>query len=125
MLIPVRELRLKAAWHGRRIVLAAVSGVLLTIGVAFLCAALWSALRNGFGPVVASLCLGGLFLVTALIVYLISRTPPQPHVPSLEEQVRLERAAGKPYPQPGQVVALLDAVFFGMDVYTRLRNRRR
>ena len=125
MLIPVRELRLRAEWQGRRIALAAAAGLLVTAGVAFLCAALWTALREGFGPIVASLSLGGLFLLAALIVFFIRRVRPEPYIPSFEEQLRIERAAGKPYPQPSQVAALFDAMIVGMNLYLRLRDRRR
>lgn len=125
MLIPVREIRLRAEWQGRRLALAAVAALLVTAGLAFLCAALWTALRDGFGPITASLSLGALLLVAALIVVVLRQMRPAPYMPSLEEQVRIERAAGKPYPQPNQVAALVDAMILGMNVYLRLRDRRR
>jgi hypothetical protein len=125
MLIPVTEIRQKVAWHGRRVVLAAVAGVLLAIGGGFLLAALWSAVRVEFGPIIASLALAGLFILAALVVLLMRRSRPEPRIPSFEEQVERARAQGKSYPDPDRVPALLDAFLFGMNLYLRLRERRR
>jgi hypothetical protein len=122
MLIPAREIKHKAAWQGRRVALAAVAGTLLAIGAAFLSAALWSAIRFEYGPVVASLILAALFALGGLIALLVRRSPPEPRIPTLEEQLRKARAAGKPYPPPEQLPALMDAFFFGMNLYLRLRE---
>ncbi len=125
MLIPVREIKQKAQWHGRRAVLAAMAGVLLAVGGAFLLAALWSAIRVEFGPIVASLALAGVFIIAALVVLYLRRSRPEPRIPSFEEQVERARAQGKPYPDPDRLPALLDAFLFGMNLYLRLRDRRR
>jgi len=125
MLIPIREIKQKLQWHGRRGVLAAVAGVLLAIGGAFLLAAIWSAIRIEFGPVVASVALSLVFILAALIVLYLRRKKPEPRIPSFEEQVERERAQGKPYPDPDRIPALLDAFLFGMNLYLKLRDRRR
>jgi len=125
MLLPTREIRDRAAWTGRRVALAAVAGALLAASLAFLCAAIWVVLRDEFGSAVASLGLAVFFAVGAGIVLLMRSSPPEPRLPSFDEQLRRARAEGRSYPPPERLEAMVDAFLFGMNLYLRLRARRR
>ncbi len=125
MLLPIPEIKAKAAWHVRRTALAAIAGVMLAIGGAFLIAAVWSAVAAEFGPVIASLALALLFILIAIVLLVMRRSKPEPQIPSFQEQVARARATGKPYPDPDRLPALLDAFLFGMNLYLRLRDRPR
>lgn len=70
----VNRLQLAAKDSARRTVMKVVAGLILAIGAGFLIAALWSylAINLGWGPMLASLAIGGGFVAIALILLMVS-----------------------------------------------------
>jgi len=70
----VNRLQLAAKDSARRAVMKVVAGLILAIGAGFLIAALWSylAINLGWGPMLASLAIGGGFVAIALILLMVS-----------------------------------------------------
>lgn len=70
----VNRLQLAAKDSARRAVMKVVAGLILAIGAGFLLAALWSylAINLGWGPMLASLAIGGGFVAIALILLMVS-----------------------------------------------------
>lgn len=72
-----RNMKLALADTARRTAIKAVAGVVAALGLGFLLAALWSFLASpaymGWGPMYASLAIGGGFILIALIALMMSR----------------------------------------------------
>ncbi|MBD9528208.1 MULTISPECIES: phage holin family protein [Paracoccus] len=86
MFVFARNMQLAASDKMRRAGLAVGAGVVLTIGAGFLLAALWTWLAHhlGWGPMAASLAIGGVLTVLGLIVLSVARVERHP-VPSTDE----------------------------------------
>ena len=75
----------KARGVALRVARAAASALCATVGVGFLTAAGWSALADALSPALASLIVGGIFLMIAAAQYFWpkrKRAKPQPTVTS-------------------------------------------
>lgn len=72
-----QRLQLALKDTARRSAMKAAAGVVLVVAVGFLIAAIWSFLAHNLrlGPAVASLIIGGLFVVVALILIAMSKQP--------------------------------------------------
>lgn len=72
----VQKLQLALTDTARRSAMKIVAGLVLAVGAGFLLAALWSWLAHdiGWGPTLASLTIGGAFLVIALILWMMSNS---------------------------------------------------
>lgn len=71
-----QRLQLALKDTARRSAMKAVAGVVLAIAFGFLVAALWSFLAHdlGWGPALASLAVGGLFVLVGLVLFMASKT---------------------------------------------------
>lgn len=72
-----QRLQLALKDTARRSGMKAAAGVILVVALGFLIAALWSFLAHnlGWGPALASLVIGGVFVLAAVILLLASRKP--------------------------------------------------
>lgn len=124
----------------RRAVLAIIGGVLLTIGVAFLTAALWILLERQWSNLVAASGVAGLYLLLGLVVLMMSRArrrpvamPPAAAAAAMPPPGRVPPASpfGGPIPPTASVLpALVEAFLFGLNTARaarppRPRRRRR
>ncbi|WP_134681368.1 phage holin family protein [Paracoccus ravus] len=90
MFVYARNMQLALSDQMRRAGVAAGGGGLLAIGAGFLLAALWSYLAREWGPVAASLTIGGALMVIGAILLAMSRRTRHP-IPNPEE-LRVEIA---------------------------------
>lgn len=99
MLDYVRNMQLALTDTVRRTAMKAGAGVVMTIGAGFLMAALWTFLAHelGWGSMYASLAIGGVFVLIAIIVILMAGKPrhtaPKPEELGKEISARLNLAA--------------------------------
>ena len=72
-----QRLQLALKDTARRSAMKAAAGVILVVAAGFLLAALWSFLAHnlGWGPALASLVIGGVFVLIAVILVVVSRKP--------------------------------------------------
>ncbi|MTE02162.1 phage holin family protein [Paracoccus sp. YIM 132242] len=72
-----QRLQLALKDTARRSAMKAAAGVILVVAVGFLIAALWSFLAHdlGWGPALASLVIGGVFVLIAIILLAVSKKP--------------------------------------------------
>lgn len=85
----VQRLQLALSDTARRTAMKVVAGVVLAVGAGFLLAALWSwlAYRLGWGATLASLAIGGGFVVIALIL-LAAASKPRHEMPTSDDLKR-------------------------------------
>lgn len=94
-----RNMKLALQDMARRTAFKAAAGVVIAIGAGFLLAALWSFLANdlGWGPTLASLAVGGLFVVIGIVVITLAgkvrHQPPTTEDLKAEVEARLSLAA--------------------------------
>lgn len=104
-------LALRARLTARRIAFVVVGGVLLTIGVCFFVAAIWSLIAAAFGPVAASAVLGAIFCGLGLLFFALAP--------------RSMRSRSPVVPAPTSGTMVLDAFFSGLRLGQKLRRPRR
>lgn len=125
MLPAVDHISRKAKWFSRRLVITATGVVLVSVGAGFFVAAAWMLLAAEFSPLIATLACSAFFLGVGVLVLVVSRSEPEPVMPSLNEQLRAQAAKGEMRPPPGEFPALMEAFLFGIATYTRVKNGRR
>lgn len=121
----VHHISRKARWFSRRIMMVATGVVLLSIGGGFLVAAIWMALAAEFSPLIATFACAAIFLGVGIIILAISKSEPEPVMPSTSEQLRAQAAHEPPRPPQGEFPALMEAFLFGISTYSRIRNQRK
>lgn len=125
MLLPIRQLRQRAAWYLRRLQVTAAGGAMFAIAVAFLTASLWMAISEELSPIMASLIVGALFGLAGRVVMSLRRTPRAPTVPTRGVDPHREAAAGSPHEMRALVPPLVEAFLLGAFADLQLRDRLR
>lgn len=72
-----QRLQLALKDTARRSAMKAIAGIILVVAAGFLIAALWSFLAHdlGWGPALASLVIGGVFVLVAVVLLAVSKKP--------------------------------------------------
>ncbi|MCZ0962244.1 phage holin family protein [Paracoccus benzoatiresistens] len=85
-----QRLQLALKDTARRSAMKAAAGVILVVAAGFLIAAFWSFLAHnlGWGPALASLVVGGIFVLAAVVLWLVSKKPK--HEMPTKEDLRKE-----------------------------------
>lgn len=117
-MLPFVNLRLRAELAARRAGRIVAGAFCALVGVGFLTAALWLALADAWGGLVASLVVGVAF--AAIGLFLVLRPPRVGRVPPAAAPVAAAAPAAM-HPVP----ALLDAFALGMEAGARSRRARR
>lgn len=109
----------RAQRGARRAALMIAGMILFLVAVGFFSSALWIVIDQYHSDMIASLALGGLYLVAGLILLLMARKP------RLHRKAYMEQpAAGTPPRRPSPYPQIAEAFVFGMDTAMRLRRSR-
>ncbi|MFN7002246.1 MAG: phage holin family protein [Roseinatronobacter sp.] len=123
------QIQRRVQWSARRSGRFAIGAALLIVGFGFLTAAGWAYLAAEFSPVLASLACGGLYLVLAVVFFMMASSEHRPEVPTIEDALKEEfrdrrRAAPDQASAQGERPPLLEAFLTGFEAYIRLQKKR-